>query len=177
MKLRFSINFGIWVGITAGAYVWLYLVSPLAAFGVLPCTFVAVPIFINAGAKLEQIPNHMTSAVAGVLWGLVYLKVSSFIISAHISPPVALAITVLVVTAVLVAIHVSVKLYGLFSNIPQMFGGIACSFLVGGDKWPYVMLTLCLGVVLGYINFSGLKFLDEDGRWLIHRNKIKRTAF
>lgn len=176
MKLRFSINFGIWIGLTAGAYVWLYLVSPLAAAGVLPCTFVALPIFLNGGGKLEQIPNHMTSAIAGVLWALIYLKVSGLIIAAHISPPVALGVTVAVITAILVAIHGALKFYGLFGNIPAMFGAIACTFFAGGDKWPYVLVTLCLGIALGYINISGTKFLDEDGRWLIFRNRLKGTA-
>ena len=176
MKLRYSINFGIWIGLTAGAYVWLYLVSPLAAAGVLPCTFVALPIFVSGGGKLEQIPNHMSSTIAGVLWALFYLKVSGLMISSHISPPVAFGVTVAVLTAILVAIHGALKFYGLFGNIPAMFGAIACTFFVGGNKWPYVMVTLCLGIVLGFINFSGMKFLDENGRWLVLRNKLKRTA-
>jgi len=65
MKVRLSVNFGIWIGLMAAIYVWLYLLSPLASGGVLPCAFVAVPIFLNAGGKKEQIPNHLTSAVIG----------------------------------------------------------------------------------------------------------------
>lgn len=173
MKIRYAIHFGLWIGATAGAYVWLYLLSPLAPAGVIACTFVALPIFLNAGGKLGQIPNHVTSAIAGVAWALLYLKVSGTAVLAHVPVPAALGGTVFILTAILCAIHSRVKIFGLFSNIPAMFGGIACTFLAGGEKWAYIMVTMCLGIVLGYINISVTRFLDEDGHWLFGRIRVK----
>ena len=60
----------------------------------------------------------------------------------------------LVLTSVLCAVHSVFKPYGLFSSIPMMFGAIASTFFAGADKWLYLMITLCLGVLLGYVVIS-----------------------
>ncbi|MEK6418281.1 DUF1097 domain-containing protein [Paraburkholderia tropica] len=176
MKVRFSINLGIWIGLTTAIYVWLYLMSPLAAGGVLPCSFIALPIFLNGGGKLEQMPNHLTSALLGVVWGLAYIKLSAVLSLLHFASSTALVIAVFIATSVLCSVHGIFKPFGLFCSIPMMFGAIASTFFAGADKWLYVMLTLCLGIVLGYVNISGARFLDENGRWMFLRNRMKRTA-
>jgi hypothetical protein len=174
MKVRLSVNFGIWIGLMAAIYVWLYLLSPLATSGVLPCTFIAVPIFLNAGGKKEQIPNHLTSALIGVAWGVAYIKIAAFLSIYNLTPSQSISLTVLVLTSVLCAVHGVFKPYGLFCSIPMMFGAIASTFFAGAEKWLYLMITLCLGVLLGYVVISGMRFLDEDGKWLILRGRVKR---
>lgn len=53
MSTRFSLNLSMWIGITVGLYVLLYLMSPLGLLGALPCTFVALPIYLSAGASAK----------------------------------------------------------------------------------------------------------------------------
>lgn len=173
MKVRFPINFGIWIGVVAALYVWLYLLSPLAAGGVLPCTFVAVPIFLNGGGKKEQIGNHITSAIIGVVWGVIYTKCSAFLSGHGMSPTTSISLVVLVLTTVLCAIHGIFKPYGLFCSIPMMFGAIASTFFAGTDKWLYLMVTLSLGVLLGYACIYGTQVLDQDGKWTFFRSRAK----
>jgi len=171
MKIRFPINFGLWIGVVAALYVWLYLMSPLAAGGVLPCTFIAVPIFLSGGGKKEQIGNHITSAIIGVAWGVAYIKCSSLLSNYDLSPTTSTALTVLVLTSVLCAIHGIFKPSGLFCSIPMMFGAIASTLFAGPEKWIYLMITLPLGVLLGYACIYGSQVLDENGRWAFFRNR------
>ena len=174
MKVRFPVNFGLWIGVVAALYVWLYLMSPLAAGGVLPCTFVAVPIFLNGGGKKEQIANHVTSAIIGVAWGTGYIKFAAALAHYNLGPTMPLVLAVLILTSICVAIHNIFKPYGLFCSIPMMFGAIASTLFAGADKWAYLMITLALGVLLGYACIYGTRVLDDEGKWLLFRSRVKR---
>ena len=173
MSTRFSLNLSVWIGITVGLYVLLYLMSPLGLLGALPCTFVALPIYLSGGARADKFADACLSAVAGVVWGIVFIYLDSLFAHQGLHPLVASALSVGLVTIALCATHLLFTPWGLFSNIPMMFGAVACTFFVGPDKWFYIMVTLCLGVLLGFINHSGRKFLDERGRWtLLRAHKI-----
>lgn len=173
MSTRFSLNLSMWIGITVGLYVLLYLMSPLGLLGALPCTFVALPIYLSAGASAKKLADACLSAVAGVVWGMAFIYLDALFAHEGLHPLVASALSVGLVTIALCATHLLFTPWGLFSNIPMMFGAVACTFFVGPDKWFYIMITLCLGVLLGFINHSGRKFLDERGRWtLLRTSKI-----
>lgn len=129
--------------------------------------------FLNGGGKKEQIGNHITSAIIGVVWGVIYTKCSAFLSGHGMSPTTSISLVVLVLTTVLCAIHGIFKPYGLFCSIPMMFGAIASTFFAGTDKWLYLMVTLSLGVLLGYACIYGTQVLDQDGKWTFFRSRAK----
>lgn len=170
MNARFGINMGIWIGVASGIYVLLYSLSPLAAGGVLPCTFIALPIYFNAGARKEEYFNYCTSAIIGVGWAAIYVyAMGTFGGLAMMPAAYSNALVIVVITAALCAIHIIVTPKGLFSSIPMMFGAIAATFFAGVDKWLYIVITLCLGISLGYVCGLGFKMMDEHGHWILRR--------
>lgn len=69
-------------------------------------------------------------------------------------------------TAVLCAFHFIVNAKTpVFSKVPMMFGGISSTFMLGGDKWWVIMITLCCGVLLAFLCQCGTLLLDESGHW------------
>lgn len=166
MSARFCWNVSAWVGIMSGIYVLLYQLTPMAALGVLPCTFIALPIYLTGGAKKENFLDACLSAMAGVGWAVLFLTLGAKFVQLGMQLLWANSLSVLVCTTALCAAHMLLSYKGLFTNIPMMFGAIASTFLIGSDKWPYIMLTLCLGVLLGFVNNSGGRFLDSTGRWV-----------
>lgn len=165
MNYRFGLNVGLWIGATTGLYSFLYALTPMGALGILPCTFIALPIFLNGGAKKEEFFNYFTSAIIGVGWAAVFVYAIGFTASFGASPAVSTGLAIFVVTSILCAVHLIFTPKGLFSSIPMMFGAIASTFLIGLDKWYYIMPTLILGILLGYINSLGFKLVDPEGRW------------
>ncbi|WFU12890.1 DUF1097 domain-containing protein (plasmid) [Rhizobium sp. CB3090] len=166
MKWRFGINVGLWIGATVGLYSFLYALTPLGAAGVLPCTFVALPIFLNGGAKKEEFLGYCSSALLGVGWAAVFIHGIGFGISEGLPPAVSTGLVLFVVTAIICALHLIFTPKGLFSSIPMIFGAVASTFLIGLDKWYLIMPTLLGGILMGYINSLGFKLVDADGRWL-----------
>jgi hypothetical protein len=170
MKARFGINMGIWIGVVTGIYALLYSLSPLAAGGVLPCSFIALPIYFNAGARKEEYFDYCTSAIIGVGWAAIYVYAMGAFGGLGMMPAAySSALVITVITVVLCAIHIIVTPKGLFSSIPMMFGAIATTFFVGVDKWLYIMITLCLGITLGYVCGLRFKMVDENGHWIMPR--------
>lgn len=176
MKIKFAINFSLWIGLTSGIYVFLYLHSPLASAGVLACTFVALPIYLNGGAKGVEMIDYCTSAIVGVLWGLVFIYSTKFLDNMGGEATFSASFIVFLVTAALCAIHFLCGPMKYLTRIPIMFGAVASTFFAGPDKWLYLMITLCLGVVLGYVNSYGTRLLDPDGRWILFRAKQKQVS-
>ena len=68
MTNRGKINWSIWIGVWTGIYVLLYLLSPLGKYGIVWCTFIALPIFFNGGAARKDYIPQMISSIIGVAW-------------------------------------------------------------------------------------------------------------
>ncbi|MFP3156115.1 DUF1097 domain-containing protein [Lachnospiraceae bacterium ZAX-1] len=171
MTKLYAINWSIWIGIVVGVYALLYTFSPLYAYGVMPCTFVALPLFFLAGAKKEEFLDFCSSAIAGVIWGLIFLYFIGLLISQGLAEPFANAIIIFAATTVLCAFHFIVTKKVVFSKVPMMFGGIASTFFGGGDKWWVLMITLCFGVLLAFLCQCGTYLLDESGHWKLPGGK------
>ncbi|MFK0382347.1 DUF1097 domain-containing protein [Agrobacterium sp. NPDC090273] len=166
MNIRFGINVGLWIGATTGLYSFLYAMTPLGAAGLLPVTFIALPIFLNGGAKKEEFFNYCSSAIIGVVWAAIFIYGIGYVSSHGVPSAATTGIVIFVVTSVLCAFHLIVTPKGLCSSIPMMFGAIASTFLIGLDKWYFIVPTLLLGITLGYINSLGFKLVDAEGRWV-----------
>ena len=63
----------LWIGGWTGIYVICYLFSPLAKYGCIWITFVALPIFFNGGALRKDFFPQIVSSWLGVAWGLIML--------------------------------------------------------------------------------------------------------
>jgi hypothetical protein len=168
MNIRYYINWSIWIGVWSGIYVILYLLSPLASYGMLPATFVGLPIFFLAGAKKEEFLNFSVSAIVGVLWALLYLYLINVLNEMGVPGFLSQGLIVGAVTIVLCAIHFPLP----FCNkIPMMFGAIAFTFITGATAPIAVMITFVLGITLAYICNQGTLFLTEDGKWKLPNNQ------
>ena len=166
MTNRGLFNWTVWISAWSALYTLLYLLSPLADYGVVYCTFVGLPIYFLSGAKKEEFLNYAVSFVAGVAWGWLYITVINWMCAAFgLSAPVSSAIAILVITIVCVGFHFIVTPNTLFNKVPAMFGGIAMMFSTGGTKMVPVAVTLVLGVGLAYLCNLGLQVLNAQGRW------------
>lgn len=159
-------NWTVWISVWSAIYTFLYLISPLAQYGVVYCTFVGLPIYFLSGAKKEEFLNFAISFVTGVAWGWFYIFcINKLVAATGMSSPLASAIVILVVTIVCVGFHFIVTPNTVFNKVPAMFGGISMMFSTGGTKVVPVAVTLVFGVCLAYLCNLGLRFLDEDGNW------------
>ncbi len=166
MTKRFFVNWSIWIGCCAGLYVYLYLLTPLAPYGKVAATFVAVPLYLCMGAKKEEFVDYALSAAGGVLWAVFYIYCITKMIEAGYSAALSNGLMVGVITIVLCAIHFILPT-PFSTRVPMMFGAIAVTFLTGGADWPVTLTTLVLGVCLGFLCNVGTWFLDEEGRWCL----------
>ena len=73
MTVKGKINWSIWIGVWTGIYVLLYLLSPLGKYGIIWCTFIALPIYFNGGAARKDYVPQMASSCIGVIWGLIMI--------------------------------------------------------------------------------------------------------
>jgi len=163
MSNKFKLNWGIWIGIVTGIYVFLYLNSPLAQYGIIWVTFIALPIFFNGGAQRKDFFAYGVSSILGVVWGLIFLFFIG-IFAQVMNENLATALSCLIFTAC-VCLHMMVPDKFLFNKVPAMFGGIAATFSQGGENFIPIMITLVLGDIVAVLCSEGTKFLHPDGTW------------
>lgn len=172
MNKRYLFNWAVWIGIVSGIYCFLYTISPLNQYGVMCCSFTALPIYFTAGAQRKEYLNYAVSNVIGVVWALIYL--AAIVALADIAgAAVANGVVVGLFTIILCAIHF-IPTGATWMNKPAaMFGAISSIFWIGGDKTKVipVAITLVLGVTLGLVCQEGTNFLTEDGHWTLPGKK------
>ena len=170
MTAKGKINWSIWIGVWTGIYVLLYLLSPLGQYGIIWCTFIALPIYFNGGAARKDYIPQMICSCVGVLWGLAMLAVASALSMTGAAVSNAISCGLLTITCCFMMIF---KDNTMLNKVPAMFGGISACFSQGGQNVIPLMITLCLGVSLGLLCNEGLNFLTEDGSWTLPRKKQK----
>ena len=171
MSKKYVVNWGIWIGVWTGIYVFLYLMSPLAKYGVIWCTFIALPIYFNGGAQPKDYVSYVTSSICGVCWGLIFIFFIELFQKGGMGNVPATALGCLIFTA-LCCLHMMVPDKGLLNKVPAMFGGISATFSQWGTNVVPVTATLCLGVTLALICGLGTKVLKEDGSWSFGKNTM-----
>jgi hypothetical protein len=115
--------------------------------------FISLPIYFCGGAKLKEMPKYMCCSAFGVLWGALTLLVLGLGLFA--SPDINMIICVTVVVAVCCFFHMGIatedKFGGIFSSCPMVFGGFAAIFSQGTTELIWVIATLWMGIILGWI--------------------------
>ncbi len=142
----------LWIGGWTGIYVILYLFSPLAKYGCIWITFVALPIFFNGGALRKDFFPQVVSSWLGVAWGLIMLFFANM--WSAMGSNVAMAVSVAIFT-VCSCLMMCFDNKHLINKVPAAFGGISTCFSQGGDNWWVVGITLSLGVCLGLLCNEG----------------------
>lgn len=172
MTNRYLFNWCVWIGLATGVYSALYLLSPLAQYGVIYATFIALPIYFISGAKKEEYFNFTVSNVTGVAWGWIYIFLITYCITnLGWNSVAANGIVCGAVTIICCAFHFIVTPNTKFNKLPAMFGGIASAFSTGGTNIIPLMITLVLGSTLALICQEGTRFLTEDGYWKFLKKK------
>ncbi|MDR2503456.1 MAG: DUF1097 domain-containing protein [Deltaproteobacteria bacterium] len=168
MSVRYLVNWAIWIGVLSGFYVYLYLQTPLAPYGIIWMTFVALPIYFTGGAKPEEYLSYVLSMLVGVIWGLFYLFCIDRLIAWGMAGDLATALVVAVVCSVQCAVHFIPPLSKTpLRVVPIMFGAISMCFSQGGEKAVPVALTLLGGLTLALCCGLGVRFLTPEGRWSV----------
>lgn len=165
MTSKFKLKWSLWIGVMAGIYVFLYSISPLAQYGVMPATFVALPIYFAAGAQKKDFFSFALSSAWGVLWGKGFLIVMGWLGAFITLPALSDAIVVCALTILCVIIHFFIPEKLFFCQVAACFGGIAVTLMQGGNNMIPLMITLALGVLLGLVCATGATFLTPEGKW------------
>ncbi|MDK2957306.1 MAG: hypothetical protein PWQ57_2802 [Desulfovibrionales bacterium] len=173
MTNRYLVNWSIWIGFWSGVYVYIYLLTPLAGYGVIWMTFVALPIYFNGGAKREEFVNYAVSAVIGVLWGLAYLYCIGWLVDVGVEAKLSTALVIFVLTTAVCAVHFLMPKALQMKAVPVMFGAIASMFSQNGGKVLPAICTLIGGVFLGLLCNEGSKLLNEKGRWKFFDKRLE----
>lgn len=115
--------------------------------------FISLPIYFCGGAKLKELPRYFCCAASGVGWGALTLVALGWGLFANSN--VNMLVIVTVVVTICCFVHLGLltedKLGGLFCNCPMVFGGFAAIFSQGTGEALWVILTLTMGLVLGWI--------------------------
>jgi hypothetical protein len=168
MPIRYLINWAVWIGVLSGIYVFLYLQTPLAGYGVVWMTFVALPIYFTGGAKPAEYVGYVLSMLVGVAWGLIYLFCIAKLMGMGMPGDIATALVVAAVCSAQCAAHFTPPLANTpLKVVPIMFGAIAMCFSQGGENVVPVILTLFGGLTLALVCGLGTRFLTDDGRWTV----------
>ncbi len=115
--------------------------------------FISLPIYFCGGAKLKELPRYFCCAASGVGWGA--LTLAGLGLGLFTNSNVNMLVVVTVVVTICCFVHMGLltedKLGGLFCNCPMVFGGFAAVFSQGTGEALWVILTLTLGLILGWI--------------------------
>lgn len=115
--------------------------------------FISLPIYFLGGAKLAEMPKYMLCSASGVFWGAMTLLAMGLGIFSN--GDLNMFVCVTVVVCICCFVHMGLLtdkvLKGVFSSCPMVFGGFAAIFSQGVAEAPWVILTLCLGVLLGWV--------------------------
>lgn len=162
-------SYSIWISVTSGIYALLYLLSPLGKYGLMWMTFVSLPIFFTAGARVSEIPNYLCSMLAGLAWGLINLWFINLLIHTGISAAAANALDLLLITIPCVGIHMTILGNTWFNKVPMVFGGLSMTFSQGGNQLPVIGITLACGILMAVVFSLGGAWLE--GRLLPDQEK------
>lgn len=115
--------------------------------------FISLPIYFCGGAKLKELPRYFCCAASGVGWGAMTLVALGWGLFANSNVNMLGIVTVVVTICCFVHLGLLTedKLGGLFCNCPMVFGGFAAIFSQGTGEALWVILTLTMGLVLGWI--------------------------
>lgn len=164
MSKKYLINWSIWIGVWSGLYVFFYVVSPLGTYGMLPATFISVPMYFLAGAKKEEFLDFSLSATGGVIWGIFFIFCIKAITEMGLSVALSNGLVVGILTILLCAIHFILP-PPFCTKVPMMFGAISFTFITGAAQPFITIITFVLGLGLAYLCNMGTRFLDENGDW------------
>ncbi len=175
MTKRGLFNWAIWIGLMGGLYSAIYIITPLNKSGFMWMSFVALPIYFNAGAKKLEYFDYVASMVAGVGWGLVCLYFIGILANKGIPTSLNMGVVVGIATIVCCVIHFCVTNNFLFNRVPMMFGAMACTFSQNGKNLIAIILTMFCGITLALIMQEGSKLLNEDGTWKFLAKNSKKN--
>lgn len=153
-------SYSLWIGLTSGIYLLIYLATPLASYGLAWMTFVSLPIFFTAGAPLNEIPNYICSMIAGLFWGIVNMWIINQLLVLGFTAGMANLIDMIIIT-IPVGLHLTILSKTWLNKVPMVFGGLAMTFSQGASNVWVIGITLLCGILLGAIYNLGGKFLEK----------------
>ena len=200
MNKRGLINWSIWIGVISGIYCAIYALTigvwtgkVINGWHIVYATFTALPIYFTAGAKRDEFFHYCGSYIVGVFWAMFYLFIMDRLAAAGWPWFLNVGVVVAVLCIVECAIHFCLPANLPFNKVAAQFGAISNSFWcsnltiavlgttgrtsIGGmynfSAYPFLIITLCTGTLLGLCCNEGLNFIDsETGKWKLPR-KVK----
>lgn len=148
MKKYYSI-YSLWIGIASAIYALIYLITPLGNMGLFWMSFVSLPIYFTAGAKVKEFPHYFLSMICGIGWGVINIKFIGWLVDMGMSNIWANVIDLLFITVICLLIHLMFLGETWLGKVPMVFGGLSMTFSQGGQNLAGIGLTLAGGLVLG----------------------------
>jgi hypothetical protein len=170
MSNKVLIKWSVWMGAFTFVYCFIYVLLPIYKEGIMWMTFVALPIYLNGGAKLKEFPNYFFCMIMGIVWGKICVwsiaGLTAIMPAGLFFDALNMGIACGGVTVICCIIHFTVTGKTWLNIIPMMFGAISMTFSQGGDlkKIPFVFLTLGGGLVLGMICGLGPGILNKENK-------------
>lgn len=157
----------VWIGVASGIYCYIYSLLPIASYNVIWMSFVALPIFFGAGAKIEEFPHYFCSLLSGVIWGVFYLFCIGKLVSGGLDPNISMFVVVSILTIICIGFHMNITGNTVIGKIPMIFGGLAMAFSQGGQNLIAIIGTLTGGLILGMAISEGGKIINK----ILEKNK------
>lgn len=161
MSKRMLMMWSVWMGAFTFIYCYIYVMLPIYKEGVMWMTFVALPIYLNGGAKRSEFPNYVCSMVMGILWGLLCLWCITTLAELGVNEALNMGLVCGVVTTICCLVHFIITPKIWVNIIPMMFGAISMTFSQGGKNLLFIFCTLLGGLILGCVCGMGPQLLKK----------------
>lgn len=118
--------------------------------GFLWCVYIGFFLTMAFGVKAAEFPNYLFSLLAGYVWAIPYVYGHSWLEQMFgLSPLVALCLSELVLTFLLIYLHLRFLSKTWLNKIPAVFAGVATVFAAGGvEQIPLCAVSAALGICM-----------------------------
>ncbi|MEA4807431.1 DUF1097 family protein [Acetobacterium wieringae] len=125
----------------------IYTFLPAPMNGLLWCMFVGYCTTNCVGPAIKKIPNILSSYIIGILWALAFHFGFIWLFSLGLSVPIAMLLSIEIVTALLVFVHVGLLQNTWANIIPLLFPCVFTLFASQGDFsiYPFMVVSILIG--------------------------------
>lgn len=146
----FHFKLSLAIGILAGTFATLFEHFPAPLGTILWVAFIGIAITCGVGPDHKKIPNFISSAVAGIIWGLIYFRGLALVEKMGVNADLKMFLVITVLTVLVATFHLCVVDKTWLGLLPVVFASLACFFGVGGQNPISLGIAMTLGILLAH---------------------------